>query len=135
MTVHIEWGNPETDWDLYVVNEAGEVVTQSASFGDTTEDAVLVDPPPGNYVAHVVFYAPAEGATEPDDWTNGQVLFRSPTPTFYGPKEAWQLTCEDKKGHVRATRNVVVDRGDRVNVGKVCGSGSLATAKAAGAAG
>ena len=22
MTVHIEWGNPETDWDLYVVNAA-----------------------------------------------------------------------------------------------------------------
>jgi hypothetical protein len=40
MTVHIEWGNPETDWDLYVINAAtGEVVTQSASFGDTTEDA------------------------------------------------------------------------------------------------
>ena len=27
MTVHIEWGNPETDWDLYIVNAAGEVVT------------------------------------------------------------------------------------------------------------
>ena len=48
-------------------------------------------------------------------------------------KEAWQLTCEDKKGKVRATRNVVVDRGDRVNVGNVCGSGSgYAAAKAAG---
>ena len=23
MTVHIEWGNPETDWDLYVVNARG----------------------------------------------------------------------------------------------------------------
>jgi hypothetical protein len=132
MTVHIEWGNPETDWDLYVVNEAGEVVTQSASFGDTTEDAVLVDPPPGNYVAHVVFFAPAEGATEPDDWTNGQVLFRSPTPTFYGPKEAWQLSCEDKKGKVRATRQVVVDRGGTIYVGKVCGSAGMAAAKKAG---
>jgi hypothetical protein len=132
MTVHIEWGNPETDWDLYVVNEAGEVVTQSASFGDTTEDAVLVDPPPGNYVAHVVNFDQVDGAPF-DDWTNGQVLFRSPTPTFYGPKEAWQLTCEDKQGHVRATRNVVVDRGDRVNVGKVCTSAGLAAAKAAAA--
>jgi hypothetical protein len=131
MTVHIEWGNPETDWDLYVVNSAGEVVTQSASFGDTTEDAVLVDPPPGNYVAHVVNFDQVDGAPAPDDWTNGQVLFRSPTPTFYGPKEAWQLSCLDKQGRVRATRNVVVDRGDKANVGKVCGSGSLAAAKAA----
>jgi hypothetical protein len=131
MTVHIEWGNPGTDWDLYVVNEAGEVVTQSASFGDNTEDAVLVDPPPGNYVAHVVFYAPAEGATEPDDWSNGQVLFRSPTPLTYGIKEAWQLTCEDQQGRVRGTRNVVVDRGDKVNVGKVCSGAGLAMAKRA----
>ncbi len=62
MTVHIEWGNPETDWDLYVVRPGGEVVTQSASFGDTTEDAVLVDPPPGQYVAHVVNFDQVDGA-------------------------------------------------------------------------
>ncbi len=35
-TVHVEWSNPETDWDVYVVNaDTGEIVTQSASFGDT----------------------------------------------------------------------------------------------------
>ena len=45
-TVHIEWTNPETDWDIYITDASGEVVTQSASFGDTNEDAVLVDPPP-----------------------------------------------------------------------------------------
>ncbi len=132
MTVHIEWGNPETDWDLFVVNSAGEVVTQSASFGDTTEDAVLVDPPPGNYVAHVVNYDQVDGAPAPDDWSNGAVVFRSPTPRFYGPKESWQLTCEDEDGRVRGNRNVVVDRGDRVNVGKVCSTAGLARAKAAG---
>ena len=48
MTVHIQWANPETDWDLYITDSTGEVVTQSASFGDTTEDAVLVDPPPAS---------------------------------------------------------------------------------------
>ena len=39
MTVHIEWSNPETDWDIYVIGPNGQIVTQSASFGDTTEDA------------------------------------------------------------------------------------------------
>ena len=131
MTVHIEWGNPETDWDLYVVNaDTGEVVTQSASFGDTTEDAVLVDPPPGNYIAHVVNFDQVTPA--PDDWSNGKVTFLSPTPRHVDATEAWQLTCEDKKGKVRASRNVVVERGDRVNVGGVCSSGSLRAAKAAG---
>jgi zinc carboxypeptidase len=132
MTVHIEWGDPNTDWDLYVVNAAGEVVTQSASFGDTTEDAVLVDPPPGDYVAHVVNFDQIDGAPAPDDWTNGNVAFRSPTPLTYGIKEAWQLTCEDEQGRIRATRNVVVDRGDRVNVGQVCSSAGMARAKSGG---
>ena len=47
MTVHIDWANPDTDWDVYVYDAAGNVVTQSASFGDTTEDAILFDPPAG----------------------------------------------------------------------------------------
>ena len=67
-----------------------------------------------------------------DDWSNGAVLFRSPTPTFYGPKESWQLTCEDEDGRVRGTRSVVVDRGDRIHVGRVCSNTGLASAKAAG---
>ena len=91
MTVHIEWSNPETDWDLYIVNSAGEVVTQSASFGDTTEDATLFDPPPGEYTAHVVNFDQVQ--EPPDDWTAGKVTFESPKPTTYGPQEAWQLTC------------------------------------------
>ena len=62
MTVHIEWANPETDWDLYMVDAARRGGDQSASFGDTTEDAVLFDPPPGDYVAHVVNYDQVDGA-------------------------------------------------------------------------
>jgi Zinc carboxypeptidase len=131
MTVHIQWGDPNTDWDLYVVNEAGELVTQSASFGDTTEDAVLVDPPPGNYVAHVVNFDQIDGAPAPDDWSNGNVTFASPEPLTEGITEAWQLTCEDKRGRVQGTRKVVVERGDRVNVGEVCSSAGLAAAKRA----
>ncbi len=53
-------------------------------------------------------------------------MFRSPTPRFYGPKEAWQLTCEDEEGRVRAMRDVVVDRGDRIDVGRVCSRAAIA---------
>ena len=47
MTVHIEWSSPDTDWDVYVIGPNGEIVTQSASFGDTTEDAIAVRPAAG----------------------------------------------------------------------------------------
>ena len=40
-------GDPETDWDVYVIGPSGDIVTQSASFGDTTEDAVAVRPAAG----------------------------------------------------------------------------------------
>jgi murein tripeptide amidase MpaA len=129
MAVHIQWSNPETDWDLYVVNAAGEVVTQSASFGDTTEDAVLFDPPPGQYTAHVVNYDQVVEPPAFDDWSNGSVTFASPRPLTRGPKEAWTLTCEDRRGRLRAIRDLVVDRGDRVNVGRVCSSAAIARAK------
>ena len=118
-TVHIEWTNPETDWDIYITDASGEVVTQSASFGDTNEDAVLVDPPPGNYVAHVVNYDQVDGQPV-DDWKAGEVRFQSPTPRVVNAREAWNLTCEDREGRLRAARQVVVDRGEKVNVGDVC---------------
>lgn len=127
MTVHIEWANPENDWDLYVVDAAGEVVTTSTSFGDTTEDAVLFDPPPGEYTAYVVNYDQVDGPY--DDWTNGSVTFQSPRPLTRGPQEAWTLSCENEEGRLRAVRNLVVDRGARVNVGRVCSSAAIAKAK------
>ncbi len=71
MTVHIEWGSPDTDWDVYVIGPNGEIATQSASFGDTTEDAVLFDPPPGQYKAVVVNYD--QVMNTPDDWFGGEV--------------------------------------------------------------
>jgi hypothetical protein len=120
LTVHVEWTNPETDWDLYVVNaDTGEIVTQSASFGDTTEDATLFDPPPGNYVAHVVNFDQVQDP--PDDWTGGSVTFESPRPRVVNPdKEAWTLTCFDKQGNAVGSRDVVVDRGQKVQLGNAC---------------
>jgi hypothetical protein len=119
MTVHIEWGSPDTDWDVYVIGPNGQIVSQSASFGDTTEDASLFDPPPGDYKIHVVNYDQVMRAT--DDWFDGRVTFSSPTPRIEtGTKESWTLTCLDARGRVQATRQVVVDRGARARVGNAC---------------
>jgi hypothetical protein len=119
MRVHIEWSSPDTDWDIYVIGPNGQLVTQSATSGDTTEDATLVDPPPGEYKLHVVNYD--QVMNSPDDWFDARVTFEAPTPRFEtGTKESWTLTCTDAAGHLQATRQVIVDRGGKVQVGNAC---------------
>ncbi len=115
-TVRISWGDSATDWDLYVIDADGQVVAQSANFATTTENARLVDPPAGEYTAVIVNY---EGGAA-SDWTAGGVEFASPLPTTFGPKETWTLTCERANGTVRASQQVYVDRGQVVDVGRVC---------------
>lgn len=125
-TVHIDWADPNTDWDVYVLNSAGTLVSQSASFGDNTEDAVLVDPPPGTYTAVIVNYDQVDGAAY-DDWGNGRVEFASPRPrTETGVKEAWMLTCERPDGQATTPQEVIVDRGEVKDVGEACATTSAA---------
>jgi hypothetical protein len=119
MTVHLEWSSPDADWDIYVIGPDGQVVAQSASVGDTTEDASLFDPPPGEYRLHVVNYDQVVHGL--DDWLGAHVSFESPRPRIEsGVKESWTLTCTDSHGRVRATRQVVVDRGASAQVGDAC---------------
>jgi hypothetical protein len=115
-TVHVEWANPATDWDLYVLDAAGHVVAQSAQGGTTREDASLLDPPPGEYTAVLVNYSGGAG----DDWSGGAVTFASPEPAVYGPKESWTFSCSTPDGRIRAMRQVVVDRGQTVDLGNAC---------------
>jgi hypothetical protein len=121
-TVHIDWANAETDWDLYIYDASGAVVAQSAAFGDTTEDAVMIDPPAGTYTAVIVNYDQIDGAAY-DDWANGGVTFQSPRPRVENAtKEAWTLTCEPPNGPSGAPIAVIVDRGGRAPVGDACAS-------------
>jgi hypothetical protein len=119
LTVHVEWADPAADWDLYVVNAEGQVVTQSAQGDTTREDAIMLDPPPGEYTAVLVNYSGGAAA----DWTGGAVTFASPLPTVRGPKESWMFSCLTPSGQVRATREVVVDRGQTVDLGNACARG------------
>ena len=125
-TVHIEWADPNTDWDLYIYDSSGNVVAQSAAFGDTTEDAVLFDPPAGTYTAVIVNYDQVDGAAY-DDWSNGSVTFQSPKPRVEtGIKEAWTLTCEPPGGTSGRRMEVIVDRGGRADVGDACAATAAA---------
>jgi hypothetical protein len=114
MTVHIEWADPADDWDVYVLDGDGNIVSQSAAYGDATEDAVMVDPPAGTYTAVIVNYDQVDRSF--DDWT-GEVRFASPNPTTYGPKEAWTFRCETLDGTI-VTQAVFVDRGQAVDLGE-----------------
>ena len=123
MTVHIDWANADTDWDVYVYDADGNVVAQSAAFGDTTEDAVLIDPPPGTYTVVIVNYDQIDGQPY-DDWGNGSVAFEGPRPRTENPvKEAWTFTCRRPGGAESAPRPVIVDRGQRVDLGNACAAG------------
>jgi hypothetical protein len=116
--VRIEWTNPDNDWDLYILDEQGFIVGQSASFGTNYEDAVLIDPPAGNYRAVVVNYDQVDGPY--DDWSNGTVTFASPKPAQPGVTESYTLTCERPGGSLIAVRQVIVNRGQSVDIGDFC---------------
>jgi Zinc carboxypeptidase len=114
LTAHIEWSNPANDWDLFVLNESGVIVAQSAAFGDANEDAVIVDPAPGRYTAVIVNYDQASRRL--DDWT-GEIRFASPPTTTFGPKETWTLRCETPANTTK-TQQVIVDRGQTIDLGQ-----------------
>lgn len=116
LTVHIEWADPANDWDLFVLDSSGAIVSQSAAFGDADEDAVIPTPAAGTYTAVVVNYD--QVSRQLDDWS-GEVRFTGPSPTTVGSTEAWTLRCETPTGAV-TTRAVVVGRGQSANVGALC---------------
>ena len=76
-TVHIEWSNPNTDWDL-------------------------------------------TWSTRPVTWSRSRRRSAIPPRLETGVKESWTLTCTGSDGNVKATRQVTVDRGQRVQVGNAC---------------
>lgn len=114
--VAVNWLNPLADWDLYLYGPTGAIIRTSTQSGTTSESIELRDPAPGEYTAAVV----DSGTAFLSDWQGG-VTFAAPLPPLRGIREAWTLTCETPDGRVLGTRRVVVDRGQSVSVGRVCG--------------
>ncbi|HVD28948.1 MAG TPA: hypothetical protein VNC79_10670, partial [Mycobacteriales bacterium] len=56
LSISIEWANSAADFDLYVLDSAGEVVGTSASSADP--ELVLLPPDSGDYTVRVVPYLP-----------------------------------------------------------------------------
>ncbi|HEX5916650.1 MAG TPA: M14 family metallopeptidase [Nocardioides sp.] len=118
LDVSIDWpatADPEAqDWDFFLYGPDGEPVGSGATLANP-EVITILDPQPGTYTLEANNYL---GGTAEYDWS-GTVTFRNPDrPT--GTKEAWLLTCSDKRGDLLATREVIVDRGEAVDVGNAC---------------
>ncbi|HYH60601.1 MAG TPA: M14 family zinc carboxypeptidase [Solirubrobacterales bacterium] len=127
-TVTVTWPTPVSDWDIKVFSDSdgdgtseGETkVFGSSAQGPSSEEETTIAGPdfkPGDYVVRVVNFA----ATEPYD---GDVVFnKTEGSVIEQGLEKWKLACRKKKGGpVKATKNVLVKRGEaaKVNFAKSC---------------
>ena len=109
------------DWDFTLIGPDGTPVGSGATLSNP-EVIRVPDPQPGTYTLVADNYAGGDAA---HDWT-GEVTFESPDPPIdTGVKEAWVVSCTDRRDRVLGTREVVVDRGEVVGVGDVCRRGRL----------
>jgi hypothetical protein len=123
-TARISWADPHDDFDLQILrvhDDGSETLLTYSGQGDTTwEQATIAGErynapiAPGRYVARVLDYASTEKAF------SGQITFAGPTAAVAATPEHWTLTCR-VHGRVAGTRQVLVDRGQRVDVGSACG--------------
>lgn len=117
--VSISWPTVDAeaqDWDFFVIGPDGEAVGSGATLANP-EVIRIPDPVAGTYTIEANNYA---GGTAEHDWS-GSVSFESPDPPVdTGIKEAWLVSCADKRGDVINTREVIVDRGQAVDIGNAC---------------
>ena len=71
--------------------------------------------------AHYVIRVVNWGALEPYE---GTITWGPPEPFQPGGTEAWTLSCEEPDGIVRGGQQVVVGRGERVEIAADCGQGT-----------
>ncbi len=112
--LHVAWPDPDVDWDVYIYDADGNPVASAASLDDP-EIARLIEPAAGEYTAVIENYE--GGATS--DWTARVEFTPPPSKVVTGVKESWKLTCR-KGGRITSVREVVVDRGETVDVGWAC---------------
>ncbi len=114
--LHVQWPDPDVDWDVYLYDADGDFVGSAASLADP-EIARLIEPPAGEYTAVIENY---DGG-QTSDWQAWVEFSPPPAEVVTGVKESWKLTCHDRRGRQTGGREVVVDRGETVKLGWACG--------------
>ncbi len=107
-----------SDYDTYLFNAAGEQVSSGSNgFLGEDEKLAVTGLPPGKYELEVRNFAAAE------PWTGTIEKFAAVRTIGSPPKaETWLLTCRSASGRTLGKRNVSIERGQRLSVGRVCGS-------------
>jgi murein tripeptide amidase MpaA len=124
VTARITWASPLNDFDLQILRvqaDGSEKLLTVSGQGDTTweqasiaADAFNAPLAPGRYIVRVLDYASVDKAF------SGQITFAGPAAAVPATPESWTLACR-VRGRVAATRQVRVERGQRVDVGAACG--------------
>lgn len=117
--VELSWGLAAEDYDLYLfkVEPDGSRTPVDDSAGTANPERVtLTEPATGRYVARVTNWLGVSNAWTLTVREFGAGIFEP------GVREAWTLTCEGTDGTVFDTREVFVDRGERVELALPCGA-------------
>ena len=119
VTFRLDWTSPSTDYDMVVFRKKADGTLEeigSSGQGETTfEQYTQLNPEPGTYVVRVVYFA----TPGPGDPYKGKVTFAPSKQAEGGTKEPYSLTCEDPEGKVLESKQIQVDRGQKVDIGKV----------------
>ena len=128
--IQVAMGTENDDYDLYLfkIKDDGtrEQISVAGKGAGATENMVIPDPEVGKYELDVNNFAAAGG------WRGFiRMLGAKERRTDPAGKEAYTLTCERADGTVFATREVFVERGQRLDLGaKACTNAGKAGAGA-----
>jgi hypothetical protein len=124
VSARITWADPHNDFDVFILRlnaDGSQTPLSSSGQANTTWEEADLTPdtfdgrlPAGQYVVRIVDYASTDKAF------SGQISFSGPTPPVAATPQRWTLTCR-LRGRTLGTREVLVDRGRRADVGSACG--------------
>ena len=137
LDIKLDWTSKVEDYDIYLYyveadgsrTQVGTAMAIAEGVATWTEPGhgqnpnginehiELQNPPVGKYVAQIV-----NSSAVLNDWTLtvARTGKREGHVESTGQRESYTLTCEKPNGQVAGTRSVTVDRGQRLDLGKVC---------------
>jgi hypothetical protein len=114
----LEWTGPQDyDLELYRVADGGklEEVDSSGNPNGLPESITIPNAPTGDYVARIVYFLTgADSVPQANNWTLTLDRFRKGPDKVETGREEYTLTCSTSGGQTLDTRQVYVERGQRV---------------------